>query len=870
MEEQFLSSPIQNISDITIQGFNETTIEENIEKSETYKLAIGIICAIISSTCLGSFFVPIRKYYSKDGQIIQFFISISLAFFGSLVQVIQGFPHINYADFIGGFFLSIALVFMIPIVNNIGSCLTFIIWNSVVIISLWCFSFFNLYGELSTSTDMPVAQYLGIVFFIIPIIIAIFVKTSPNDFHYHNENDIPSGVENFTMETSTSFSYDLKEFDEFKNIHSLKSSKRIIALGAAISTGMIIIKFLLPIILVNCKLTKAILFPQNNEIRSYDSLDGLWKFVREPKNSIGYGFLNDWHRYKLETFTNSTVMPVPSSYNDMNADADLRDHIGWVWYQREYIVNNDDCKKRFFLRFGSVNYNAVVFVNNDHVMSHTGGHLPFESEVHFLCNSINKITIAVNNTLSHDTIPPGEFQYRTGNGYTKGFFTTTPGFDFFNYAGILRSVYVIKVNDIFIQSLSLEGDQNGLLKYKIKIDELKMERKKFNIRISDDDIESKIKAYNCQITISDEFNNPVIKISTNTPSGKIQINNPNLWWPRGYGKPTLYKFSIEVTSKDGKEYYDKYTETFGFRTVKLTKDSILINNKKFYCVGFGMHEDSDFRGRGFDPVVMTKDLNLLEWMNGNCYRTSHYPYSEERIYESDRRGIVVILETPAVGLKYFNKPNVIELHKTIIKEMITRDKNHPSIIAWSLANEPWSTTNESEKYFEDMYNTAKELDQSRPVTAVYGPTGYNNDKSAKFMDFICINRYYGWYNNMGYLEIINSSLVYDFINWKRMYDVPLMITEYGADAIIGLESLPSTDFTTNYQNELLIETHKALDNLKNTNIITGEMIWNFADFMTAQSVTRAFGNHKGVFTRQRQPKPAAFTLKERYKRLNKP
>lgn len=56
-------------------------------------------------------------------------------------------------------------------------------------------------------------------------------------------------------------------------------------------------------------------------------------------------------------------------------------------------------------------------------------------------------------------------------------------------------------------------------------------------------------------------------------------------------------------------------------------------------------------GRGYNPVVMTKDLNMLEWMNGNCYRTSHYPYSEEMAFEADRRGIAVITETPAVGLR---------------------------------------------------------------------------------------------------------------------------------------------------------------------------------------------------------------------------
>ncbi|CEF66155.1 Glycoside hydrolase, family 2 and Glycoside hydrolase, family 2, immunoglobulin-like beta-sandwich domain and Glycoside hydrolase, family 2, TIM barrel domain and Glycosyl hydrolases family 2, sugar binding domain and Galactose-binding domain-like and Glycoside hydrolase, catalytic domain and Glycoside hydrolase, family 2/20, immunoglobulin-like beta-sandwich domain and Glycoside hydrolase, superfamily domain-containing protein [Strongyloides ratti] len=612
---------------------------------------------------------------------------------------------------------------------------------------------------------------------------------------------------------------------------------------------------------------KCILFPQKNQVRSYDLLDGLWTFVKEPKNSIGYGFINKWYKLNLKLFSNSSVMPVPSAYNDINEDQNLRDHVGWVWYQKEYIVTNDDCNKRFFLRFGSVNYNAVVFLNNEHVMSHTGGHLPFESEVFFICNNINIITVAVNNTLSHDTIPPGEFQYKSGDSYPKGFFTTTPGFDFFNYAGILRSVYVVKLNNYFIQSIIIDANNiNGYLKYKIKIDKGIFDKKKYNKSI---DIEKDEKfSYICNITIIDEENN-IIHSGINNYYGNIKINQPKLWWPRGYGNSTLYKFIIDIISKDKTIIYDKYIETFGFRKVDLNSNSILINDKKFYCLGFGMHEDSDIRGRGFDRVIMTRDLNLLQWMNGNCYRTSHYPYSEERAYEADRRGIVVITETPAVGLKYFSKTNLIELHQTMIKEMIARDRNHPSIIAWSLANEPWSTTNDSAKYFYQMYKTAKELDSTRPVTAVYGPTGYGNDKSAKYMDFICVNRYYGWYNNMGYLEIINSSLVYDLTNWKKKYNVPLIITEYGADAISGLESLPSVDFTTNYQNELIIETHKALDNLYSSKILAGEMIWNFADFMTAPSVTRAYGNHKGVFTRQRQPKLAAFTLRDRYKKLSK-
>ncbi|VDK21395.1 unnamed protein product [Anisakis simplex] len=78
---------------------------------------------------------------------------------------------------------------------------------------------------------------------------------------------------------------------------------------------------------------------------------------------------------------------------------------------------------------------------------------------------------------------------------------------------------------------------------------------------------------------------------------------------------------------------------------------------------------------------------------------------------------------------------------------------------------------------------------------------------------------------------------------------------------------PSRDFSEQYQNDLLDRTHEAFDFLRMDNTIGGEMIWNFADFMTAQGVTRAVGNHKGVLTRTRQPKMAAYTMKRRYERL---
>jgi beta-glucuronidase len=132
----------------------------------------------------------------------------------------------------------------------------------------------------------------------------------------------------------------------------------------------------------------------------------------------------------------------------------------------------------------------------------------------------------------------------------------------------------------------------------------------------------------------------------------------------------------------------------------------LINDKPFYFTGFGKHEDTAVRGKGHDPAYMVHDFQLMNWMGANSFRTSHYPYAEEVMEFADRNGIVVIDETAAVGLNLglsvsggpiiptftpdaINN-NTREAHKQAIRELIARDKNHASVVMWSIANEPAS------------------------------------------------------------------------------------------------------------------------------------------------------------------------------------
>uniref|UniRef100_A0A915M2U2 Glycoside hydrolase family 2 catalytic domain-containing protein n=1 Tax=Meloidogyne javanica TaxID=6303 RepID=A0A915M2U2_MELJA len=200
-----------------------------------------------------------------------------------------------------------------------------------------------------------------------------------------------------------------------------------------------------------------------------------------------------------------------------------------------------------------------------------------------------------------------------------------------------------------------------------------------------------------------------------------------------------------------------------------------------------MHEDFEVHGRGFDRSVMIKDLNIFEWLNANCYRTSHYPYSEERAYEADRRGIVVITEVPAVGLS-------------------------------------------------DLTILTRHLDPTRPITAVFGYLSYR--KIFNLFDIICLNRYYGWYHGLGLIDAIKDSLLKELNDFRSQFpSKPIYMTEYGAEAIPGLHEMPSAPFTEQYQVEIIQKTTQVFEELRLAGHLSGEMLWNFADFMTAPTRT---------------------------------
>ncbi|XP_072272210.1 beta-glucuronidase isoform X1 [Pyxicephalus adspersus] len=620
----------------------------------------------------------------------------------------------------------------------------------------------------------------------------------------------------------------------------------------------------LTLLLVSTGLTQAVtggmLYPRETPTRELKELNGVWSFRADTSPGRDEGFAKQWYKSPLRTTGPVIDMPVPASYNDITQDITLRDFIGWVWYEKEVWLPSrwleDQDSSRVVLRVGSAHYFSIVWVNGVQVTQHEGGHLPYEANItKLLKGSMGlpcRITIAVNNTLTFDTLPPGSIQFMDDTTrYPKGYFVQNIEFDFFNFAGIHRPVVLYTTPSVYIDDIVVTTDiiaDMGLVNYDVVV--------------------SGSEYYSVAVTLRTQEGQ---EVATGLGAvGQLKVPNANLWWPYLMSEQPGYLYTLEVKMKadtESGQSEDFYALPVGIRTVQVSGQQFLINGKPFYFHGVNKHEDYDIRGKGLDWPTVLKDFNLLKWLGANSFRTSHYPYAEEIMDLCDKYGIVVIDESPGVGIRYaasFGNRS-LEHHLTVMEELVRRDKNHPSVVMWSVANEPSSELKEAGYYFKTVISHTKQLDHTRPVTYVTNAR-FDKDQGAPYVDVICVNSYFSWYHDPGHLDVIQIQLNTQFDKWHEMYQKPIIQSEYGADTIPGFHSDPPIMFSEEYQEMVLRNYHSVFDQKRKAFVI-GELIWNFADFMTAQGVTRVIGNKKGIFTRQRQPKTAAFILRDRYWKL---
>ena len=585
--------------------------------------------------------------------------------------------------------------------------------------------------------------------------------------------------------------------------------------------------------------------PQTSATRELSNLDGLWSFKVDFNDE---GFNHNWAAAALDTKLQAAV---PASYNELFTDLAIRDHVGWVWYQRKVRVPRGFAGERTFVRVDAATHEGVIFINGKEVARHIGGYMPFSADISDLAVAGEEVllTIAVSNMLTNETVPPGRIV--VGDNGKK---QQTYLHDFYNYAGLSRSVWFYSVPSTHIDDVTVVTDfagTTGSVNYKALLAG---------------------GAAEVSAELFDESG--ALVASGSGASATLSVANVHLWQP---GNAYLYDLVLRA-SVDG-ALVDEYSLKVGVRTVRVAGNQFLINNEPFYFTGFGMHEDHIVKGKGHDNAFLVNDFDLLKWVGANSFRTSHYPYAEEVMDYADRQGIVVIDETAAVGFNQsfssmFGGPKLPTYgpetanEKTqaallqAIRELIGRDKNHPSVVLWSVTNEAETGIPEAVDFFKPAIELTKELDPTRPNT--YINVMYEKfDKCliAPLVDVICLNRYWGWYEDHNDLANAQIHLEAELKGWTEKYDVPFIMTEYGADTLAGAHSIHNLPWSEEYQTAFLDINHAAFDKFPS---IIGEHVWNFADFQTKPGIFRVLGNKKGAFTRDRQPKAAAHSLRARW------
>lgn len=569
------------------------------------------------------------------------------------------------------------------------------------------------------------------------------------------------------------------------------------------------------------------LFPQTNRCRTSIRLDGLWQFQAEHPGTD----TSSWP----QGLPAPVLLAVPGSWNEQRED--LFRFFGPGWYALDLTVPADCAGRALWIRVGAAHYRSSVWLNGVHLGEYEGGSLPAEYNATGAAKpgAVNRLVIRVDGSLDPWGLPPALEEAGEGR---IGFHNTNPPvtYDFFPYAGLHRSVWLQTMPHNRIEDVVIRAEPQADGSARVLV----------SVRVTDPSASRgvAVRIDGCRVEL---------QAGDGGFHGEVLIADARMW---DIGRPELYTLEVSLVSQDGSE--DFHAETFGIRSVVVDEEGLLLNGRRVFLHGFGKHEDSDAFGRGLNLPMMVRDFELMRWVGANSFRTSHYPYAEEILDYADRQGVLVIAETPFVGMndRMFTA-SVRAKALPMIERMIARDKNHPCVIAWSLANEPYVSTDAAEDFFRAMAETARRCDPTRPITYV-AHMEVEDNRAAPFYDFFCINKYYGWYIGHGEIDATLPGFEECLERFHAAFGKPMIVAEFGADAVPGMHSWPAQPFSEEYQAETIEKQYLAA---RSKPWVFGTHVWNFADFKTGSSLTRIIHNRKGVFTRERTPKLAAHVLR---------
>jgi hypothetical protein len=514
------------------------------------------------------------------------------------------------------------------------------------------------------------------------------------------------------------------------------------------------------------------------------SLDGDWRFATD---AAGDG--EDEGFAEIGTDVSGwDTLPVPGNWSVHDR---YGSYTGTGWYRRTFQTGDLDATagQRAWLRFGAVYWQADVWLNGQRLGRHLGGYTPFEFDVtNYLVDGENTLVVAADNTFSQGA--------------------------WWSWGGISRSVALVRTDELVIdrQEIVATPDLSG------GAAEIATTVVVRNAGDTDRTV-----TVSGAVTTADgaavAATGALAGTATVPAGGEVGIpltaqlaaGSFALWQ---LDDPRLYRLDVALAA-DGDEVH-RVSDRFGIRSFVIDGTSMLLNGEKVKLAGANRVSDNPIDGNTEPIDVVRRDLDRMKAAGLDFTRIMHYPQSPELLDYADEIGMLLIAETPVWGGARNLLGEIVQIQHEL-REMVERDYNHPSVIAYSVANEISSNSTAGIEYDRQMAIFSRQIDPSRYVTQVSNKIGSISNGSqdgSQYMDFVSINMYGGFASGADHAH--------------AMYpDVPIFVSEYSPDGYTFGIDRESVDFRTG--------TGTSADAFRSRDFVAGWSQWTYNDYRSDYS-----------------------------------
>lgn len=537
-----------------------------------------------------------------------------------------------------------------------------------------------------------------------------------------------------------------------------------------------------------------------------------WAFSKEA-SSIPESMPERWYWVNL-----------PHCWNDIDGQDGGNDYFrGTAYYAKEIEKAELPEGKQYYLEIRGANSSADVYLDGKKLDHHDGGYSTWRVNLTEELKDKSLLVIAVDNG-ENDVVYPQMA-------------------DFTFYGGLYRDVNILAVDDSHFD-LDYFGGTGLMVTSEIAGEDAKVEVQVFLTNSKEDQ--------KLQYRIFDQEGNVTAETTVPVSETKVTLDIPGVHHWNGRKDPYLYR--AEVTLLTGEEVTDQVSTRFGCRTYEIDPErGFILNGEEYPLRGVSRHQDRWGLGNALLPEHHTEDMDLICEVGATTIRLAHYQHDQFFYDLCDERGMVVWAEIPYISN---HMPKGRENTISQMRELVTQNYNHPSIVVWGLSNEitmKGASDEDLRENHEILNNLVHEMDPTRLTTMACVSMCSIDDPYVQIPDTVSYNHYFGWYGG-------NTSMNGPwFDNFHEKYpNIPIGCSEYGCEALNWHTSDPQQgDYTEEYQAYYHEELIKQFFTRK---YLWATHVWNMFDFgADGRNEGGENGqNHKGLVTFDRKYKKDAF------------